>query len=274
MLSIPKKIIWAILFITLALSLAACSTSSGESRQDQLEEIQTVHDCSDSTEIAMTPTNITPPTEVVQTDPQSEPSNLTVPPETVHIHEYSISIVSPSCTDKGYSIHSCMCGEKYNGEYTNPVGHAWSAWVTTKNASVSAEGKEQRTCSACKLSETRKTDKLKESNISTQKPSYTIFSNPLNTYTTQNKPYLDWKGDTEYAAWIGIYTIGTPEDTETTIVSEFEKRYGFTPTAKVECKKEGIYQVDGYADPQTIYQYTITDKTYLYITNNMYTVYT
>ena len=124
MLSISKKIICAILFITITLSLAACSTSSGKSRQDQLEEMQTEYDCSDSTEITATPTNITPPTEVVQTYSQSEPSNLIVPTETVHIHEYSISIVPPSCTDKGYSIHSCICGEKYNGEYTNPVGHA------------------------------------------------------------------------------------------------------------------------------------------------------
>lgn len=274
MLSTSKKIICAVLFITIALSLVAYSASSGKSKQNQQESDQAAPDCSESTKIATTPTNTAPSVKVVPTEPQFEPNNATIPSEVVHTHEYSISVVSPSCTEKGYSLHSCICGEKYNGEYTNPVGHIWSAWVTTKNASVSAEGEEQRTCSACNLSETRKTDKLKESNTSTQRPSYTTFSNPLNTYTTQNKPYLDWKGDTEYAAWIGIYTVGTSKDTETAIVSEFEKRYGFTPTAKVECKKEGIYQVDGYADPQTIYQYTITDKTYLYITNDMYTVYT
>ena len=79
-----------------------------------------------STEIAATPTNTTPPTEVVQIYSQSEPSNLIVTTETAYIHEYNISIVSPRCTGKGYSIHSCICGEKYNRGYTNPVGHAWS----------------------------------------------------------------------------------------------------------------------------------------------------
>lgn len=31
--------------------------------------------------------------------------------------------------------------------------------------------------------------------------------------------------------------------------------------------------VEGYSEPQTVYHYTITDKTYIYITNEMYKVY-
>ena len=32
--------------------------------------------------------------------------------------------------------------------------------------------------------------------------------------------------------------------------------------------------VDGYSEPQSVYHYSITDKTYIYITNPMYEVYT
>ena len=63
------------------------------------------------------------------------------------------------------------------------------------------------------------------------------------------------------------------------LAKEFEKVYGFAPNldnkyhATSSCKLVGVYKVDGYKEPQTVYHYTITDKTYIYITNDMYKVY-
>lgn len=269
-----KKVICFTLVVASVLSMAACGATSDDNAYGETKAGETAANYSDDTESTTIPTGTVLPTGAEQTATSAETNSVTAPMETEHMHNYISSIVSPTCTEKGYTVFACVCGEKYSGEYMQAVGHSWNAWVTTKNASVSFEGEEQRVCSSCKRVETRKTDKATESNVTTQEPEYTVFQSALNTYTVQNKPYIDGKGDTEQAAWIGIYTIGMSADTETAIVSEFEKQYGFTPTGKVVCEKAGIYQVDGYKDAQTIYHYTITDKTYIYITNEMYKVYT
>ena len=46
--------------------------------------------------------------------------------QNVHIHSYSRQVVAPTCSEGGYTIFTCSCGESYTGNYTSATGqHRW-----------------------------------------------------------------------------------------------------------------------------------------------------
>ncbi len=64
----------------------------------------------------------------------------------------------PTCTDMGYTIYTCDCGHRYEGNFVLPTGHSFGEWTVTKEATCIEKGEETRTC-ACGETETRATDK-------------------------------------------------------------------------------------------------------------------
>ncbi len=188
-------------------------------------------------------------------------------------HNYNKKVTAPSCTEKGYTTYTCsVCGNSYTDNKTNATGHSWNGWKVTKEPTATAEGAEQRTCKTCGTTESRSIDKLPE-------PVYETVSGTINSYNAHNLAYKDWKGDTEQAAFIEVYSLTKAEKVLEDLAAEFEKVYGFAPSlgdkyrCTSSCEKVGTYIVNGYSEPQTVYHYSITDKTYIYITNPMYEVY-
>ena len=64
-------------------------------------------------------------------------------------HSYSSTVTAPSCTDMGYTTHTCsICGESYVDNYTNALGHAYGdteyIW-NSDNREVTAS----KTCLRC-----------------------------------------------------------------------------------------------------------------------------
>lgn len=41
----------------------------------------------------------------------------------VHEHVYESEVVAPTCEEKGYTLHTCKCGESYKDTYVNALGH-------------------------------------------------------------------------------------------------------------------------------------------------------
>ena len=39
------------------------------------------------------------------------------------VHDYTDTVVAPTCTEKGYTIHTCACGESYAADYKDALGH-------------------------------------------------------------------------------------------------------------------------------------------------------
>ena len=64
-------------------------------------------------------------------------------------HSYTSQVVNPTCETQGYTVHKCACGKTYTDSATQPTGHTWGDWKTVKEATESAEGQKERTCSAC-----------------------------------------------------------------------------------------------------------------------------
>ena len=62
-----------------------------------------------------------------------------------HVHSYVATVTNPTCTDRGYTTHTCTCGDSYTDSYVDALGHDWSA---PYYASVFATGY-GRKCSRC-----------------------------------------------------------------------------------------------------------------------------
>ena len=185
-------------------------------------------------------------------------------------HNYNKKVTAPSCTEKGYTTYTCsVCGNSYIDNKTNATGHSWSNWKVTKEPTATAEGAEQRTCKTCGITDSRSIEKL----------AYESFTGSIGSYNAHNLAYKDWKGDIEQAAFIEVYSLTKADKVLEDLAAEFEKVYGFAPSlgdkyrCASSCEKVGTYIVNGYSEPQTVYHYSITDKTYIYITNPMYEVY-
>ena len=44
-----------------------------------------------------------------------------------HEHDYKAVVTAPTCTEQGYTTHTCECGASYVDTYTDALGHDWGA---------------------------------------------------------------------------------------------------------------------------------------------------
>ena len=71
-----------------------------------------------------------------------------------HKHEYTDEVVAPTCTEKGYTKHTCECGDTYQDSEVEAKGHSFGEWEVVKEATETAKGSKTRKCSACSETET------------------------------------------------------------------------------------------------------------------------
>ena len=50
-----------------------------------------------------------------------------------HTHSYTPSVTAPTCTEQGYTTHTCACGDTYTDSYTEATGHNVTAWTPNNN---------------------------------------------------------------------------------------------------------------------------------------------
>ena len=49
-----------------------------------------------------------------------------------HTHEYTKTVVAPTCTERGYTEHVCSCGSSYKTNYTAALGHDYKNGLCTR----------------------------------------------------------------------------------------------------------------------------------------------
>ena len=75
-------------------------------------------------------------------------------------HNYQDEIVAPTCTEKGYTLHTCtICGISHKDTYVDAKGHAFGEWIVDKEATVLNEGKKHHVCQVCGKTENATIDK-------------------------------------------------------------------------------------------------------------------
>ena len=71
-----------------------------------------------------------------------------------HEHSYTAVVTAPTCTEKGYTTHTCSCGHSYVDTYTDALGHAWDSGTVTKQPTATETGVRTFTCTRCSATKT------------------------------------------------------------------------------------------------------------------------
>ena len=66
-----------------------------------------------------------------------------------HEHSYTAVVTPPTCTEKGYTTHTCACGDSYVDTYVDALGHAWDSGTVTKQPTATETGIRTYTCTRC-----------------------------------------------------------------------------------------------------------------------------
>ena len=65
-------------------------------------------------------------------------------------HEYEDVVTAPTCTEKGFTTHTCKkCGDSYTDSETEALGHDWDEGTVTTEPTPEAEGVRTFTCKRC-----------------------------------------------------------------------------------------------------------------------------
>ncbi len=64
----------------------------------------------------------------------------------VHNHDYDTEVISPTCTEQGYTVYTCDCGNSYNADYTSALGHSFVNYVSNNDATYDTDGTKTAIC--------------------------------------------------------------------------------------------------------------------------------
>ena len=175
------------------------------------------------------------------TEPEKDPEPQTRPTE--HRHNYSKSVVDPTCTERGYTKHTCACGDSYKSKYTNALGHNYKDTVV--EPTTSKRGYTLHKCTRCGYSyKDSYTDKLPsetEPSGPSHKHSYTkSVVDPTCTERGYTKNTCAC-GDVYYSA----YKDPLGHDYKDTVVDPTVDKRGYTLH---KCTRCGYSYKDRYTD--------------------------
>ena len=152
-----------------------------------------------------------------------------------HEHSYTAVVTPPTCTEKGYTTHTCACGDSYVDTYVDALGHAWDNGKVTKEPTETETGVKTFTCTRCSETKTEVIPPL------SHKHSYdAVVTAPTCTekgYTTHTcacgDSYVDTYVDALGHAWDNGKVTKEPTATETGVRT-------YTCTRCHETKTESI----------------------------------
>ena len=167
-----------------------------------------------------------------------------------HEHSYTAVVTAPTCTEKGYTTHTCSCGHSYVDTYTDALGHAWDNGKVTKPATETETGVKTFTCTRCGETKTEVIPALSHEH------SYkAVVTDPTCTakgYTTHTcacgDSYVDTYVDALGHAWDNGTVTKQPTATETGIKTFTCTRCSATKTETIPaggCPSAGFTDVPG-----------------------------
>lgn len=62
---------------------------------------------------------------------------------TDHEHKYTDTIIPPTCTERGCTVHLCACGDKREDSYTPPLGHSYKGGICVRCGILDPNGDTQ-----------------------------------------------------------------------------------------------------------------------------------
>ena len=66
-----------------------------------------------------------------------------------HTHTYTDTVTAPTCTERGYTTHTCECSDSFVDSYVDALGHDWDDGVVTLAPTETEAGVKIYSCSRC-----------------------------------------------------------------------------------------------------------------------------
>ena len=149
-----------------------------------------------------------------------------------HTHSYKDVVTAPTCTEKGYTTHTCACGDSYVDTYVDALGHAWDNGKVTKEPTETETGVKTFTCTRCGETKTETIPKLAHEH--SYKAVVTAPTCTAKGYTTHTcacgDSYVDTYVDALGHAWDNGKVTKEPTETETGVKTFTCTRCGETRT--------------------------------------------
>ena len=154
---------------------------------------------------------------------------------TAHEHSYDAVVTAPTCTAKGYTTHTCACGDSYVDTYVDALGHAWDEGKVTKEPTETETGVKTFTCTRCGETKTEAIPAL--SHEHSYKDVVTAPTCTEKGYTTHTcacgDSYVDTYVDALGHAWDEGKVTKEPTETETGVKTFTCTRCGETKTETI-----------------------------------------
>ena len=175
-----------------------------------------------------------------------------------HTHSYKDVVTAPTCTEKGYTTHTCSCGDSYVDTYVDALGHAWDAGKVTEAPTETKTGVKTFTCTRCGETKTETMPVIPH--VHSYKDVVTAPTCTAKGYTTHTcacgDSYVDTYTDALGHAWDNGKVTKEPTETETGVKTFTYTRCGETRTETMPV----IPHVHSYKDVVTAP--TCTEKGY------------
>ena len=131
-------------------------------------------------------------------------------------HTYEEKVIPPTCTEKGYTLHTCaLCGDEYRTDYVDATWHTFADWVVDQDSTCQEAGSKHRVCTVCGFTEESIIDSVGHAYVQTvvKEPTCTEYGiaryvcSECHTETTGALPliphdYQKVKASLEYIHWL------------------------------------------------------------------------
>ena len=129
---------------------------------------------------------------------------------TAHEHRYDVTVVEPTCTEGGYSIYTCACGDSYMDDETAALGHSF------ENSPVIPHEDGKHHCWDCIRCDERRTENCTFTGTVTKEP-------------------------TEEAAGVKTFTCGVCGNSYTESIPKLDHEHSYTSKVVAPTCTEGGY---------------------------------
>ena len=162
-----------------------------------------------------------------------------------HIHAYVAKVTAPTCTEKGYTVYTCDCGDTYTGDYTEALGHVWDEGRLSESGTLRFY-----TCIVCKKA--TKTETVMPETKTPPQPA-SINKNFFYDYVDLGFTDTAWLGSITGVTVNGVpYTQNTPVGKAQYAVGTYSGAFGWEDCLKIGVGamtrdvNEIVVQANGY----------------------------
>ncbi len=72
-----------------------------------------------------------------------------------HVHSYNATVIAPTCTEDGYTLYECECGNSsYKDSFVDRLGHSFTDYIPNGDATEEADGTKTAKCDNCDATDT------------------------------------------------------------------------------------------------------------------------